>query len=189
MVVASLLFQEFEEFQEGALSSSKSRVVCESSLARVAKGLDLGAYVRLGKGEIVSGARVRPSILADCFEAVLAAVFLDGGLEPAAKVVFDLFSDRILTSEPHLPREDYKSRLQSILQGAGLERPAYTLDGEWGPAHEREFRYLASAGDTELGRGTGASKKEAQQAAAKEAIQFIESHGIESLKSNGEDKD
>jgi ribonuclease III len=189
MVVASRLFEEFEEFQEGALSSSKSRVVCESSLARAAKGLDLGAYVRLGKGEIVSGARMRSSILADCFEAVLAAVFLDGGLEPAVKVVADLFADSIMASEPNLPREDYKSRLQSMLQGAGLERPVYSLDEEWGPAHQRQFRYLASSTDIEIGRGTGHSKKESQQAAAKEALQFIDSHGIETLKSNGEHKD
>lgn len=160
-----------QEANEGVLSKTRADVVCEKSLADVAKSLNLGDYLRLGKGEENGGGRNKPSIVGDAVEALIGAMIIDGGYERAERIVLDLFSDKIRLAIKGELHKDYKTKLQEKLQdhikGVCIE---YKLVREEGPDHRKEFVTAVLANGEELGRGIGKSKKESEQAAASNAL-------------------
>lgn len=159
---------------EGALSKHKARLVSESMLAEVAKRLKLGSCLRLGRGEELSGGREKDSLLADAVEAVIAAVYLDGGLESSRRVVIRLFQQEFshVVSQRHRPGEDdYKTQVQEWCQRRFDSLPSYAVVRESGPDHDKLFEVEVTVNGEVVGRGTGRSKKEAEQSAAKQALQ------------------
>jgi ribonuclease-3 len=178
LVTARKLFDQFPEVQEGPLSATQSGLVNEDALAEVARRIDLGRFVRLGRGEDLSGGRAKPSLLSDAYEAVLAAVYLDGGLGAAELVISRLQGNDILTCKPaRSAPEDYKSKLQKQVQREKTTRPVYTIVSETGPAHDRRFEAEVSVEGDALTRGIGRSKKEAEQRAAESALALLEHSG------------
>lgn len=159
---------------EGALSKHKARLVSESMLADAARRLQLGSCLRLGRGEELSKGRDKDSLLADAVEAVIAAVHLDGGLESSRSVVARLFEDELsqVASQRHRPGEgDYKTQVQEWCQRRFDSLPSYAVVRESGPDHDKVFEVEVSVNGEVVGRGTGRSKKEAEQSAAKQALQ------------------
>ena len=177
LVIAERMFALFPHAPEGSLSSWLASLVNEGALTEVANALELGRFLRLGRGEILSGGREKPSLLADAYEAVLAAVYLDGGLEAVRDVILRLQADAIDGCEPSAPPEDFKSRLQRLVQAEGAFRPKYDIISERGPAHERIFIAAALVDDEVFGEGEGRSKKEAEQQAAHAALKRWEDRG------------
>ena len=169
-VVAHALYSEYPDEPEGNLSKKKSLLVSRPSLAAWGEELDLGAHLLLGVGEESTGGRTRQSLLANAVEALIGAIYLDGGYEPAAKFVRAWWS----TKHADLLETDHKSRLQEILQKRYKSPPAYELTSSTGPDHDKVFQVLVRIGETELGRGGGKSKKEAEQAAARDALTKLE---------------
>jgi ribonuclease III len=165
-VVAHQLFDEYPDDAEGGLSKKKSLLVSRPSLAVWGEELGLGAHLLLGIGEETTGGRTRQSLLANTVEAVIGAIYLDGGYEPAAKFV------RAWCTRKHgsLLETDHKSRLQELLQKRHKSPPTYELASADGPDHDKTFNILVRMADRELGRGTGKNKKEAEQAAARDAL-------------------
>lgn len=171
LCVSRVLYARFPKLREGQLTRRRAALVCEASLARSAKRFGLGAYLRLDKGEELAGGRENPSILADAMEAVLAAVYLDAGIEAAGRLVDRMMGDY----EPGEQVErDAKSALQEYLQGLGEETPTYEIVAQDGPPHARVFtaRVLRADG-VELGRGQGARKQRAEEAAASVALRAL----------------
>lgn len=167
MVVADHLYREHPQMPEGELTRTRAALVCEGSLVEVARTLDLGRYLRLGKGEDAGGGRERPSILADATEAMIAAIYLDGGIAPARRLIRRLILDR--EAQMAVDR-DYKTALQELVQRRKGSAIAYKLVQETGPDHCRVFVMEVSVGDAVAGRGEGRTKKAAEQAAAKAAM-------------------
>ena len=167
MVTADFLFRRHPNLPEGDLTRIRAALVCEDSLAEVAGRLDLGAYLRLGKGEAAGGGRERVSIRADAVEAILAAVYLDSGLEEARGLIHRLILDR---EEEKAVHRDYKTALQEPVQREAGQVLTYRLAGESGPDHAKEFAMEVDLNGKVIGRGSGHSKKEAEQMAAKAAI-------------------
>jgi ribonuclease-3 len=149
---------------EGKMSKQRARLVCEDALAEYSKQIDLGSFMLLGKGEENTGGRERPSVLADAFEAVIGAIFLDGGIEPAKKFI------RRFLDDAHLSMQDFKTLLQEIIQKNPGERLSYVVVGESGPDHDKSFTVEVKLNSNPIGTGTGKSKKQAEQQAAKEAL-------------------
>lgn len=172
MVVAQHLFTEYPDLPEGALTKIRAAVVCEPTLAARARALGVGEHIRFGKGESVSG-RDRDSILADAFEALVGALFQDGGLEIARSFVLRELAPLVAPARSGLVRVDYKTRLQEWLQERYTEGPAYRLLAEEGPAHLRRFQVGVYHRDVEMGTGWGRTKKEAEQEAAARALEQI----------------
>lgn len=170
LVTARDLFDRFTGIDEGALSVCQAQLVNEAALAEVAVEIELGSWVRLGKGESLTGGRHKASLLADAYEALLAAVFLDGGLKAARGVILRLHDQAIGRCRPLRPPEDFKSRLQRWMQSQGDERPDYAIVAEQGPAHDKRFVAEVRVDLQPLGRGEGRSKKEAEQLAAANAL-------------------
>ena len=170
MVTADFLYRRHPDLPEGDLTRLRAALVREESLAEVADRLDLGEYLRLGKGESAGGGRERPSIRADAVEAILAAVYLDGGLEEARKLIHRLILDR---EEEKAVRRDYKTALQELVQREAGQVLAYRLTGESGPDHAKEFTVEVDLNGKVAGKGTGHSKKEAEQMAAKAAVERL----------------
>lgn len=169
-IVASRLFERFPERGEGELTALRSALVRTTMLAGFGRELDLGAFVRLSKGEEASGARNRDTLLADTFEAVIAALYLDQGME-AVWGVLDPFLDReIATIAAQGLAPDHKSRLQSRIQAERNITPRYQTIAVSGPDHRREFTVEVLVGEVSLGVGVGASKQSAAQAAAQVAL-------------------
>ncbi len=164
------LFRRFPTLSEGALTQARARLVNRRALAEVGRTLDLGACLELSRGEDLSGGRGRPSILADTFEALLAAVFLDGGLEAACALVLRLMAGRIETLAVRQAIDNPKGALQERLQAESPRTPTYRVERVSGPDHDREFECAVCLGGVELGRGTGKSKKEAEARAAQAAL-------------------
>jgi len=173
-VITETLFSRFPDFQEGALSRIKSHLVCEATLARLAVGIALGRFIRLGRGEDSSGGRQKASVLADCYEALVAAIHLDGGFEAAR--AFVMKGHEVILEEVESPRSrmDAKSRLQERLQRDHGARPHYRITGVDGPDHDRRYTAEAVFGEDTLGTGVGRSKKEAQQEAARVALETLD---------------
>ena len=168
MVVAEHLYKNFPTRPEGELTRMRADMVCESSLAAVAEKISLGGHLLLGHGEERFGGRTRASILADAVESLIAATFLDGGMEAARR-----FIERfILTYVPvkKLHNVDYKTSLQELVQQKKDQTIAYTLTGESGPDHDKQFQVEVSLNGTVIGMGVGTSKKRAEQDAARVAI-------------------
>ncbi|RMH79512.1 MAG: ribonuclease III [Actinomyces sp.] len=168
LVVARHLYVTHPELAEGEMAKIRAAVVSAEALAEVASGLGLGTHLRLGRGEQRSGGAAKTSILADAMEAVIAAVYLDAGLEAAARVVLARLGDRIEAGSVTPGSEDYKTRLQELAAAEGLPAPRYeTADS--GPDHRKTFRATVRVGRVLTGSGEGGSKKEAEQAAARQA--------------------
>ena len=169
-VIGDLLFQRFPKLDEGALSKIKAYLVSATSLAAKAREYGMGEVIYLGVGEEKSGGRKKDSLLANLFEAVIAAIYLDGGIEPARALIERSFRDDIERIDADdLLFHDYKTALQELAQGKGLPLPEYTVIGEAGPDHDKRFIVEVKVGSLTT-RGEGTSKKEAQQQAAKHAL-------------------
>lgn len=177
VIVSHELFHRDREVQEGALSTRQAQIVCEPTLADAARHLKLGTYLRLGRGEHDSGGRDKDSLLADSFEALLAAVYLDGGLDAAHGVVVAHLGDALADVRQGAAPEDYKSRLQTLIQRDKAVQPEYRIISESGPAHAREFVAEVFVETLSIGSGTGRSKKVAEQQAAQRALTLLEAAG------------
>ena len=173
LVVTDFLFDEYPELPEGQMAKVRAACVNRSELARIAGRLELGSDLRLGRGEESTGGREKSSILADGLEAVLAAVYLDGGIVAAASVIMKHWEALIREKATSPGRLDYKTRLQEVL-AALAKTPIYEVDGD-GPDHARVFQATVAGDGDMIGSGAGQSKKEAQQAAAKEALGSLQS--------------
>ncbi|CEN94230.1 MAG: ribonuclease III [Paeniclostridium sp.] len=170
IVVSDFLFKNETELPEGELTKLRANIVCEESLSDVAKHLNLGKHILLGRGEEATGGRDRVSILADAFEAVIAAIYLDGGIEPAKTFVLKNMEEIIEDSIKGRIFRDYKTHLQEVVQSQGESNIVYNLVEEIGPDHNKRFVMEVRLNDQSLGKGEGKSKKEAEQSAAKQAL-------------------
>ncbi len=170
IAVSLYLFTNMLEVPEGGLTKLRASIVCENSLYSFAKKIDLGNYILLGKGEEVTGGRDRRSILADAFEALIAAIFLDGGMERAQSFIMKFMPSIEALKSGKVRLGDYKTILQEIIQQNPEEHILYEVtDGE-GQEHKKVFHANVMLNGQRIGAGSGMSKKEAEQAAAKEAI-------------------
>ncbi len=172
IIVSEYIYKTYNNMPEGELTKLRASLVCEKSLCGFSRELEIGKFLRLGKGEEKGGGRERVSILADAFEAVLAAMYLDGGFEIAKKHVM-----RFITEElKHIDDEvfkDYKTALQEIIQRNPEESVSYILTGESGPDHDKVFEVEVRLNSNTIGRGKGKNKKQAEQSAAKEALHLM----------------
>ena len=175
LVVTDFLFAEYPHLPEGEMAKVRAACVNRTELARIARRIQLGSDIRLGKGEEATGGREKSSILADALEAVLAAIYLDGGIVSARGVVLDHWQDLIREKATSPGRLDYKTRLQEVL-AAQARVPAYEVEGD-GPDHARVFSATVAVDGQVIGSGTGRSKKEAQQSAASEALAGLQRNG------------
>ena len=173
LVVAENLVRRLPEAREGDLTRWRAALVSERPLARFACQLGLGDYLLLGRGEDANGGRTRPSVLADLVEAVVGAAFLDGGLGAARQVVGTVMGDRVERVHEE-SRPDPKSLVQEQIQSVSTEPPAYHLIRALGPDHAKRFEVELRLGERVLGRGVGTSKKNAEKAAALEALDHLE---------------
>ena len=173
LIVGHILMHRYPDIKEGELSRSRANLVNESQLAEMARSFDLGAYILLGRGETQTQGREKNSILADTYEAIVAAVYLDGGFDTAFKIIEANFLK--LINEQHLAVNsyDYKSRLQEMLQVGQGSMPKYSIIREEGPDHDKTFWIELKAVDIET-QGIGKSKKAAEQDAARKALEILE---------------
>ncbi len=171
VVVSDYLFNNLS-LAEGDLTKLRASIVCEGSLANFAREINLGTYIKLGKGEENNGGSDRPSILADAFEAVIGAIYLDGGIENARKFITPFFRDTAKVGEV-VDFRDYKTQLQEIIQKNPEERVSYVLVDEDGPDHKKSFTVELRLNSNVIGKGTGRSKKIAEQMAAKQALELM----------------
>lgn len=171
MVVADHLYRERPQMPEGELTRTRAALVCEESLVEVAHALELGRCLRLGKGEDAGGGRERPSILADAVEAVLAAIYLDGGIAQARRTVRALI---LHNGEEMSANRDYKTALQELAQRESGRRLSYRLVGEEGPDHAKRFSVVVELNGVTVGAGEGRTKKAAEQNAARAAIATLQ---------------
>lgn len=174
LIITEYLFKNYKNKSEGELSRKRSLIVCENSLFEVAQRWELGQYINMSKGEELTGGRERVSILADCVEAVIAAIYLDKGIEVIREFVIRNFSNIIEKAMKDEIILDYKTKLQEKLQERGDVEIVYDLLKYEGPPHRRKFYTQVKLDDKILGQGSGYSKKQAEQNAAKEAIKIME---------------
>jgi ribonuclease-3 len=186
LVTSEELFQRFPQFREGELSKLRAHLVSERHLIRVAQQLELGHYLRLGRGEEKSGGRSKTAVMVDALEAVLAAIYLDGGMEPAREFILrEILGPELERMEREggtLPMTDFKSALQETLQGLGMPQPSYVLVQEAGPDHRKTFtvevRLNGKNGEGKVefaGRAQGSTKKMAEQDAARQLLSYLAS--------------
>lgn len=173
LIAAEYLFSHYQHLPEGSLTKMRALLVCEESLFGFAQQIDLGQFLLLGHGEERAGSRTRPSIVSDAFEALLAAIYLDGGLESAKQFALPFLKQGAAEIEEHNHRYDYKTTLQEIAQQNPGELISYKLVGTTGPDHAKVFEVHCFLNSNLLGKGTGKSKKEAEQMAAKEALKMM----------------
>ncbi|WP_147819203.1 ribonuclease III [Salidesulfovibrio onnuriiensis] len=173
LCISEEAYKRYPHVPEGSLTRIRSNLVKEKSLAAIARDLELERFLRLGKGEELQGGRDRDSLLADAFEAVMGAVFLDGGFEAAKAVIRDIFRER-WPETPELPEtKDFKSRLQEETQRLFQERPLYVLVDTRGPEHEKIFEVETTLPHGEKFTGAGTSVKKAEQTAARAALDWL----------------
>ncbi|WP_297134734.1 ribonuclease III [Terrisporobacter sp.] len=170
IVISDYLFKTEKNLPEGELTKLRANIVCEESLSEVATKIKLGQHLLLGKGEEATGGRERISILADALEAVIAAIYLDGGIENSRKFIFKNMEEIIQDSIKGKIFRDYKTYLQEVLQSRGEQHIWYKLIEEKGPDHNKRFVMEVGINDEVLGVGEGKSKKDAEQVAAKAAL-------------------
>ena len=168
LVVAEVAYRRHDDLPEGKLTDLRKSVVNASALAEVAVEVGIGPCLRLGKGEDAAGGRSKPSILSDAFEAVLGAVYLDGGMDAAAALVERLFAERMVTAALRLDRLDHKTLLQELTARLHDTAPVYVLS-DTGPDHDKRFFATVIVQGVAVGQGEGRSKKTAEQAAAEQA--------------------
>jgi len=176
LVIGDLLMQTYPQMHEGDLSRIRANMVNETQLAEIARSLDLGPHLLLGKGEIQSNGQEKNSLLANAFEAVVAAIYLDSGLEAAAAMIQYHFSDLVESAPTATNGQDYKSRLQEAVQSTIKEIPQYRVVDESGPDHEKTFTVAMSVGNVQT-QGVGRSKKAAEQNAACKGLELLEAKG------------
>lgn len=169
-ITAEFFYKHFRHLPEGDLTKLRAATVCENALCSFAKEIGLGEHLELGKGEIVSGGRERPSILADAFEALIAAIYLDGGIEKARKFVLSFIEKSVKKAKAY---KDYKTTLQEIIQRNPEECVEYVLVDESGPDHDKRFEVEVHINSNIVGRGIGRSKKLAEQDAARQALELM----------------
>jgi ribonuclease III len=176
-VIAAMLFREFPQHNEGQKSKLKASLVSSTALARLAERLNIGEFLILGRGEEKTGGRLKHAIIADCYEALIAAIYLDGGIEPAERFIERQFAELIRearrTGAAASFTEDWKSALQEFLQSAGRGLPVYRLAGEVGPDHRKSFVVEILVEGVPVAKAEGRSKKEAAQTAAKAALETL----------------
>lgn len=172
LIVAEHLFTHYRHQPEGELTKLRASLVCEQSLFQFAQKIQLGDYLHLGKGEEHTGGRERPSIVSDAFEAVIASIYLDGGLEEAKKFVLRFIPEHMDVKRVNA-LSDYKTALQEIIQKNREEKIEYVLVSEVGPDHDKAFTIEVHLNSNVIGTGRGKSKKQAEQLAAKEALQLM----------------
>ncbi len=170
LIISDYLFAKYPDFPEGELTKLRSRIVCEATLVACAKALDLGGYMYFGRGEELTGGRERASILADCFESVVAAIYLDGGMSSARSFVLRNMEKKIMDAVMGKIFIDYKTRLQEVVQARKITQIRYVVLDEQGPDHSKVFQMNVIVNDLVVGTGSGRSKKEAEQLAAKMAL-------------------
>lgn len=171
-LLSEMLLLQFPAAREGELSRMRAALVDEASLAKMAASLDLGGALRLGRGEEKGGGRQKRSLLADAFEALLAALYLDGGTEPVRKVVAELFQP-LFTSGELLASRDSKTELQELARTLRGKMPQYNLKQVTGPDHDKRFTVEVYVGEELMGEGVGRTKKEAEQDAAGAATMLL----------------
>ena len=176
-VIAAMLFREFPQHNEGQKSKLKASLVSAAALARLAASLDLGEFLILGRGEEKTGGRRKHAIIADCYEALIAAIYLDGGIEPAQRFIESQFEELVeeakRTGSGASFTDDWKSALQEFLQSQGRGLPAYRLAGEVGPDHRKSFVIEVVVEGESIAQAEGRSKKEAAQSAARAALEKL----------------
>ena len=172
-VTAEFLFAQHPDLPEGDLTRIRAALVCEQSLYEVARKLNLGAYLRLGRGEESGGGRTRTSILADATEAVFAAVYLDGGIAAASALIHRVLLDAEREEVVEERRRDYKTALQELVQRQADRALTYRMVGERGQDHAKTFAAEVLLNGKAVGSGSGHSKKEAEQAAARSALERL----------------
>ncbi len=172
IIVSDHIYRNCPNLPEGDLSKLRASLVCEKSLCRFAQELGLGEYLRMSRGERNLDGQHRPSILADAFEAVIASIYLDGGLEEARAFVLRFVEPELKSPRPKAFK-DYKTTLQEIVQKNPEERLTYVLVGEEGPDHAKHFIVEVHLNNNVIGKGGGRSKKEAEQQAAREALKLM----------------
>ena len=175
LLSSEFLYEKYPALPEGKLSKLRASMVCEAPLAACARKIKIDEYILLGKGEKLNHGEKRDSILSDAFEAVIGAIYLDGGLEPARKFVVD---NVMVNAENTKLFHDSKTELQMIVQGIWQTVPVYDVISEEGPPHDRTYTVSCKINGTEYGTGKGTSKKNAQQEAAKEAMERLEREGV-----------
>jgi ribonuclease-3 len=173
LVIGHLLMQTYPQMREGDLSRIRANLVNETQLSEIARSLELGPHLLLGKGEIQSNGQEKNSLLANAFEAVMAAIYLDSGLAAASAVVQHLFNDLVESAPTATSGQDYKSRLQEAVQSTIKEIPQYRVVDECGPDHEKTFTVAMSVGTIQT-QGMGRSKKAAEQDAARKGLELLE---------------
>lgn len=174
LCISDYLFHNYTKKSEGELTKSRALIVCEPSLFEIAQNLDLGKFMFMSKGEELTGGRTRPSILADCVEAIIAAIYLDGGLDKAKTFIHKNFESTIKKAILNKVVLDYKTKLQELLQKNGQVSIVYNVIGYSGPPHRRVFNTEVSIDNKVKGNGSGFTKKEAEQNAAKAALEALE---------------
>ena len=172
IVVSDYIYKNCPELPEGELTKLRASLVCEKSLYEFAKKIDLGKYLILSKGERNNGGTDRPSILSDAFEALIAAIYIDGGIAPASKHILNFVIPAIKNSKKK-KINDYKTTLQEIIQKNPGEKLEYVLVKESGPDHNKHFFVEVHLNSNVIGKGGGRSKKEAEQQAAREALELM----------------
>ncbi len=172
IVVSDYIFKHCPDLPEGELTKLRASLVCERSLFEFARQIDLGSYLLLSKGERNNGGSERPSIVSDAFEALIAAIYIDGGMAPVTKHILNFVVPAIKNSK-RKPVKDYKTTLQEIIQQNPGERLEYVLASESGPDHNKHFVFEVHLNSNVIGRGGGRSKKEAEQQAAREALELM----------------
>lgn len=174
MVVSHLLLIRFPHLAEGGLSKARAEYVKESSLASLSRRIRLGEVIRLGRGEDETGGREKESILAGCLEALMAAIYLDGGYKKVFRVIEDLYIPRFAEMKGAVEDKDFKTRLQEYTQRHLNDTPQYIVTDEEGPDHAKTFEVVISIGGEVYGMGKGRSKKEAEQRAAEETLSSLQ---------------
>lgn len=173
MISAEYIYNTYTELPEGEMTKLRASIVCEQSLYEFAQEIDLGRYLLLGKGEINGGGNKRPSVLSDAVEAVLAAIYLDGGMEAAKGFILEFLIRKAGTIAEGHKLIDYKTTLQEIVQKNHQETLSYHLKSESGPAHDKTFVIEVHINSNPIAVGSGHSKKQAEQAAARAALELM----------------
>lgn len=172
-VSSEYLYLNFPKLKEGEMTKVRATVVCENSLYKVAKKHEFGKFLYLGKSELATGGNDRPAILADSVEAVIAAIFMDGGLEPAKTFIIENLSEEIELASKNVGQKDYKTVLQEKLQINGDVKIEYIIINEKGPDHDKTFEAEVRCNNKKLATGTGKTKKQAEMKAAEKALEQI----------------
>ena len=171
LISADFLYKKFPSMAEGDLTKLRSSLVCTASLSEYARRIKLGDYLLLGKGELATGGNERDSNLENAFEALIAAVYLDGGIDKARRFVLRFLDDSVETH--HISFKDYKTKLQEIVQESHEETLNYVITKESGPDHDKRYEVEGHLNSNVIGKGKGRSKKQAEQEAAKQALQLM----------------